>query len=141
MLSIGLYCISKWPHIDEYLFNSSYTFHQYPFFVSLTLILINLAAFVQIRSANKSILICISVLRLVYFSLLGDKVNNVFVVLHECSNHDYYCSPDYKHALKLILCGGVASIFFWGCSSAVWPFHRRHLPSQNRAWWKRSRML
>ena len=140
VLSVGLYHTSEWPDEDKHLSSSSYTFQQHPLFVSITLILINLATSLQIGSTKKSIMICTSVLGLVYFFLLGDKVNCVLMILHECSSYSYYCSHEYKYALKLILSGGVASIFFWGCSSAVWPFHRRHLPSQNRAWWKRLRL-
>lgn len=144
VLSSGLYYISEWSHDDQYdLSNSSYTFQQQPLLVSILLILINLAAFLQLRSTTMSIMIGTSILRLVYFFLLGDKVNNVLMIFHECSISDYYCSNDYRYALKLILCGAVVSIFFWGCSSTVWPFHRKHLPNQNRlrVWWKRSRML
>lgn len=144
VLSSGLYYISEWSRGNRYdLPNSSYTFQQQPLLVSILLILINLAAFLQLRRTTMSIMIGTSVLRLVYFFLLGDKVNSVLMIFHECSISDYYCSNDYQYALKLILYGGVASIFFWGCSSTVWPFHHKHLPNQNRSrvWWKRSRML
>ena len=142
VLSVGLYHTSEWPDEDvKYLSNSSYTFQLHPLFVSITLILINLGTCLQLRSTKKSIMICISVLGLVYFFILGDKVNSVLMILHECSSYNYYCSHEYKNTVKLILSGGVICIFFWGCSSAVWPFHRRYLPSQNRAWWKRSRFL
>ena len=140
MLSVGLHHTSE-SDLPDFPF-MVYTFQQHPLFISTTLILINLMAFGQIRSTNKSVMIGISVLRLVYFFLLGDKVNSCLMMLHECSNHDYHCPDDYKYALKFIPCGGVVSIFFWGCSSAVLPFHHRHLPaSQNRAWWKRLRLL
>ena len=141
VFSVGLYCASGWSPDPDEKFPSFYTSQHHPFFTSITLILINLAALLKVGSTNKKITICISILNVTYFYLLGDKSSSGLMILHECSDYDYYCSPEYKYALMLTLSGGVISIFFWGCSSAVWPFYRRHLPRQNRAWWKRSGLL
>ena len=142
VLCVGLYHTSNnWLHVVNAKYPSFYTSQWRPFFMSSTLILMNMAVLLQVGSTNTKVTICIAVLNLMYLYLLGDKVNSTLIKLHECNDSYYFCSQEYKYALRLVLGGGVVSIFFWGCSFALWPFYRTHLPS-NRVWWKcATRML
>ena len=132
VLCFGLY------HMSE---ERESTLNYTSFHTSVAYFLIHFVALLNASSESKAMSIITSVLSVLYFYFLGDKMNTALRAQEECTEM-YPCTDheQYIHASKLVLVGGAVSLFLWGSSFALGPFYRKpHRPTNRFSRWIKSR--
>ena len=88
---------------------------------------------------NKLVTFSFSILNMAYLLFMGNTIYNTVLARRECRSDQIECTPQYMHASRVILIGGLSCLIFWGCSYALWPFIRKHRQPQCGQQWSKAK--